>query len=71
MHLECRDFLVVTPYQYSGLQILDLEDDIMNLKEDLIQERAEARMEKKRLKKAVVSIAVYLLLLRFCVPRFV
>ncbi|KAK2183270.1 hypothetical protein NP493_316g02073 [Ridgeia piscesae] len=33
--------------------IVDLEDGIMQLKEDLIQERAEARVEKKRLKKTV------------------
>ena len=36
-------------------QIVDLEEGIIQLKEDLIQERADARMEKKRLKKAVVS----------------
>ena len=37
------------------MQIVDLEEGIIQLKEDLIQERADARMEKKRLKKAVVS----------------
>ena len=36
------------------IQIVDLEDGIVQLKEDLIQERADARMEKKRLKKALV-----------------
>ena len=36
-------------------QIVDLEDGITQLKEDLIQERAEARVEKKRLKKSVVG----------------
>lgn len=40
----------------SIVQIVDLEDSIMQLKEDLVQERADARMEKRRLKKAVVSI---------------
>ena len=39
-----------------GVQIVDLEDGILQLKEDLIQERTEARQEKKRLKRAVVSI---------------
>ncbi|KAI0220431.1 hypothetical protein LSAT2_028106 [Lamellibrachia satsuma] len=34
-------------------KIVDLEDGIMQLKEELIQERAEARVEKKRLKKSV------------------
>ena len=37
------------------LQIVDLEDGILQLKEDLILERTEARTEKKKLKKAVVS----------------
>ncbi|GFO41405.1 myosin-2 heavy chain-like [Plakobranchus ocellatus] len=35
--------------------IVDLEDGILQLKEDLIQERTEARHEKKRLKKAVID----------------
>ncbi|XP_005098616.1 myosin-11 isoform X2 [Aplysia californica] len=35
--------------------IVDLEDGILQLKEDLIQERTEARHEKKRLKKAVTD----------------
>ena len=47
---ETRDKLRETNYK-----ILDIEDGILQLKEDLIQERAEARIEKKRLKKAVVS----------------
>ena len=34
---------------------MDLEEGILQLKEDLIQERADARHEKKRLKKGVVS----------------
>jgi hypothetical protein len=38
-------------------QIVDLEDGILQLKEDLIQERTEARQEKKRLRRAVVSAA--------------
>ncbi|XP_059150037.1 trichohyalin-like isoform X2 [Physella acuta] len=33
----------------------DLEDGILQLKEELIQERTEARVEKKRLKKAVIA----------------
>ena len=36
-------------------QIVDLETQIVILKEDMIQERADARQEKKRLKQAVVS----------------
>ena len=36
-------------------QIVDLETQILILKEDMIQERADARQEKKRLKQAVVS----------------
>jgi hypothetical protein len=36
---------------------VDLEDGILQLKEDLIQERTEARQEKKRLRRAVVSAA--------------
>ncbi|XP_071079911.1 coiled-coil domain-containing protein 175-like isoform X2 [Haliotis cracherodii] len=35
--------------------IVDLEDGILQLKEDLIQERTEARHEKKRLKRAVAD----------------
>ena len=42
---------------------MDLEDGLIQLKEDLIQERADARMEKKRLKKAVVSSSLLLALL--------
>ena len=43
---------------FPNFQIVDLEDTILQLKEDLIQERADARMEKRRLKKAVVSRVV-------------
>ncbi|KAJ8307998.1 hypothetical protein KUTeg_012872 [Tegillarca granosa] len=35
--------------------IVDLEDNILQLKEDLIQERTEARVERKKLKKAVTD----------------
>ncbi|KAH3856293.1 hypothetical protein DPMN_098879 [Dreissena polymorpha] len=37
------------------LQIVDLEDGILQLKEDLINERGEARAEKRQLKKAVAQ----------------
>lgn len=40
--------------KYIGFQIVDLEDGILQLKEDLIQERTQARQEKKKLKEAVV-----------------
>ncbi len=36
------------------IQIVDLETGIMILKEDMIQERADARREKKHLKQCVV-----------------
>ena len=42
-------------FPFYDVQIVDLEDGILQLKEDLIQERTEARQEKKRLKRAVVS----------------
>ena len=35
---------------------MDFETQILILKEDMIQERADARQEKKRLKQAVVSV---------------
>lgn len=49
---ETRDKLRET-----NLKIVDIEDGVLQLKEDLIQERADARMEKKRFKKAVVCIS--------------
>lgn len=45
---ETRDTLRET-----NQKIVDLEEGILQLKEDLIQERADARMEKKRLKKII------------------
>ncbi|XP_013404128.1 myosin-2 heavy chain-like [Lingula anatina] len=45
---ETRDQLRAT-----NQNIVNLEENILILKEDMIQERADARMEKKRLKKAV------------------
>ena len=51
---NCYDIHSVCPC--GVVQIVDLEDGILQLKEDLIQERTEARQEKKRLKRAVVSI---------------
>lgn len=36
-------------------QIMDLEDDLLQLKEDMIKERAEIRAEKGRLRTAIVS----------------
>ena len=51
---NCYDIHGVCPCDV--FQIVDLEDGILQLKEDLIQERTEARQEKKRLKRAVVSI---------------
>lgn len=34
---------------------MDLEDDLLQLKEDMIKERAEARAEKARLRASIVS----------------
>ena len=44
----------------SIFQIVDLEDGILQLKEDLIHERTEARQEKRQLKKAIVRLVLYL-----------
>ncbi len=41
-----------------SVQIAGTEKDIVQLKEDLIQERTDARVEKNNLKKAVVSVSV-------------
>ena len=56
--LKAVPFYPVQLYTFSLLlfQIVDLEDGILQLKEDLIYERTEARSEKRTLKKAVVSM---------------
>ena len=38
-------------------QIIDLEDSIVQLKEDLVHERDDAAGEKEKLKHSVVSLA--------------
>lgn len=52
LFIDLYDF--VLQGKYIGFQIVDLEDGILQLKEDLIQERTQARQEKKKLKEAVV-----------------
>ena len=57
MYCEASDIDVVC--NAVCLQIVDLETGIMILKEDMIQERADARREKKHLKQCVVRQIIY------------
>ena len=47
--------IVLNSIVFSCIKIIDLEDSIVQLKEDLVHEREEARLEKEKLKQSVVS----------------
>lgn len=47
-------FLMSLLFFYQIMQIIELEDSIVQLKEDLAHEREEARLEKEKLKQSVV-----------------
>lgn len=61
-------------------QVVDLEDGMVQLKEDLIQERNEAKFEKKQLRKVLVSntcfypvlrtFIVFITVQKYCVSCF-
>lgn len=51
LHSTFLSFVFTIPV----LQIIDLEESIVQLKEDLIHEREEAQLEKMKLKESVAN----------------
>lgn len=51
LHSTFSSFVFTVPV----LQIIDLEESIVQLKEDLIHEREEAQLEKMKLKESVAN----------------